>query len=59
MRLLRCHFEHSEKSFLQTDKRWMCESRDEIPQVTGDLNAAFGHRPIHIRGEAATFIPNS
>ena len=27
--------------------------------VTSDLNATFGHRPIYIRGEAATFIPNS
>lgn len=27
--------------------------------VTGDLNTTFGHRPIHIRGEAATFIPHS
>ena len=27
--------------------------------VTGDLNTTFGHRPIHIHGEAATFIPNS
>ena len=24
-----------------------------------DLHTAFGHRLIHIRGEAATFIPNS
>lgn len=27
--------------------------------VTGDLNTTFGHRPIHIRSEAAAFIPNS
>ena len=27
--------------------------------MTGDLNTAFGHRPIYTRGEAATFIPNS
>ncbi|GAA6388500.1 hypothetical protein I3400192H8_06100 [Dialister sp. i34-0019-2H8] len=27
--------------------------------MTGDLNTTFGHRPIYIRGEAATFIPNS
>ncbi len=24
-----------------------------------DLNTTFGHRPIHIRGEAATTIPHS
>ena len=30
------HFEQSEKSFLQTDKRCVCESRDEVPQVIGD-----------------------
>ena len=27
--------------------------------MTGDLNTTFGHRPIYICGEAATFIPNS
>ena len=27
--------------------------------MTGDLNTTFGHRPIYIYGEAATFIPNS
>ena len=27
--------------------------------MTGDLNTAFGHRPIYTRGEAATFIPHS
>ena len=27
--------------------------------MTSDLNTTFGHRPIYIRGEAATFIPNS
>ncbi|GAA6389948.1 hypothetical protein I3400192H8_20580 [Dialister sp. i34-0019-2H8] len=27
--------------------------------MTGDLNAIFGHCPIYIRGEAATFTPNS
>ena len=27
--------------------------------MTDDLNATLGHRPIYIRGEAATFIPNS
>ena len=25
--------------------------------MTGDLNTTFGHRPIYICGEAATFIP--
>ena len=27
--------------------------------VTSGLNTTFGHRPIYICGEAATFIPNS
>ena len=27
--------------------------------MTSDLHATFGHRPIYIRGEAATFIPHS
>ena len=33
----------AEKSFLQSDKRRMCESRDWEYQVTGDLNTTFGH----------------
>ena len=32
----------------------------DIRLLTSDFYPpAFGHRPIHIRGEAATFIPNS
>ena len=27
--------------------------------MTGDLHTTFEHRPIYIRGEAATFIPHS
>ena len=27
--------------------------------MTSDLHATCGHRPIYIRGEAATFIPQS
>ena len=27
--------------------------------MTGDLNTTFGHRPIYICGEAATFTPHS
>ena len=45
------HFERREKSFLQSDKRRMCEIRDEWlgirsleGLVTGDLNGIFGHR---------------
>ena len=34
-------------------------ARDQGCRVTSDLNTTFGHRPIYIRGEAATFIPHS
>ena len=27
--------------------------------MTGDLNTTFGHRPIYICGDAATFTPHS
>ena len=35
-------------------------ARDQGCRVTSDFYPpTFGHRPIYIRGEAATFIPNS
>ena len=52
------YFERSEKSFLQTDKRCVCESRDEVPQVTSDLNTTFEHRHYLYCGEAATTTLN-